>query len=164
MTKDDSYHKRRGNGFVYSDERELYKTDELRYALEDLQNLHEKIWEIRHGELKSTKKLELLDNAADYAYGFLKTGIDVIVRFSDDFSEESFNAGSQKDISMDEKIWKDYGGKNFEEGSQKGQEFTRAILSYNASDQSKKEICYLVRKLIWSIHINATRTIDGSRL
>ena len=60
MTKDDSYHKKRGKGFIFSPERQIYKTDELRYALEDLQKLHEDVMFIRDEEKTPTEKLEFL--------------------------------------------------------------------------------------------------------
>ena len=156
MTKDDSYHKKRGNGFVYSPEREVYKTDELRYALEELQNLHEQIWEIKNGELKPTEKLEFLDNATAYAYGFGSEAIDMFERYtnldcgSDDYFRKEF-----------EKL---AGSKDFEKGSKKGQEFTNAILSYNASDRGKEEICQHVIVMVTGIAVNSNGTIDGSRL
>ena len=68
MTKDDSYHKKRGKGFIFSPERQIYKTDELRYALEDLQKLHEDVMFIRDEEKTPTEKLEFLDSEGEWFY------------------------------------------------------------------------------------------------
>ena len=147
MTKDDSYHEKRGNGFIYSPEKEIYKTDELRYALEELHKYHEDVICIRDNPERLIEKLEFLDNVIEFAYGFLSKAIDPLKRYTD-----------IEDLDPVQKELRKLSGSKFhDKGSKKGQEFENAILSYNASDQQKKEICDNVRNLILAILSNSRR-------
>ena len=156
MTKDDSYHKKRGKGFIFSPERQIYKTDELRYALEDLQKLHEDVMFIRDEEKTPTEKLEFLDNAYAWVVGFMSKAIEPLIRYTN-FTDEDRD-------SMQEEFQKFSSIENAQRGSKKGQEFENAILSYDTSNQEKKEICDWVKFLVWGIMLNSQREVDGSRL
>ena len=163
--------------FGISLERELYKTDELRHSLENLHYLFDELSVGNYGDLTSAskvksasgkiidsvsgqaqphEKLESLDNAKEYAYGFFSGAFCILKKYgriddSDGFSTTEIN-------KLD-------GSKVFEKGSEKGREYVDAILSWDASDQTKKENCWHVKKLFLGIMALSTKTNDdGSRL
>ena len=160
--------------FGISLERELYRTDEIRLSLEKLHYLYdnlsvgnygnltddtkvksasEKIIDSVSGQAQPHEKLESLEYAIAYTYGFFDGAFYMLKKYA---TIDSETKNETKKLN---------GSKDFEKGSEDGREYADAVLSWDASDQTKKEHCWHFKKLILGLLAELTMTNDdGSRL
>ena len=161
--------------FGISLERELYRTDEIRRSLEKLHYLYDnlsagnygnltddtkvksasgKIIDSVSGQAQPHEKLESLDYAIAYTYGFFDGAFYMLKKY-DSVDDSEIKKGLEKLNDS----------RDFEKGSEDGGEYADAVLSWGASDQTKKEHCWWFKKLIIGLLAELTKTNDdGSRL